>query len=42
VLYHEASGGKFVPRDVFFELEPGAIGALRALLLGESSARATS
>jgi tubulin beta len=42
VFYHEANGGKFVPRDVLFELEPGVIDALRALPLGESSARATS
>ena len=28
VLYHEASGGTYVPRTVFFE--PGMIGALRA------------
>jgi hypothetical protein len=28
VLYHEALGGKFVPREVLFGLEPGVIGAL--------------
>jgi tubulin beta len=35
VIYHEASGGKYVPRAVFVELEPGAIGAARASPLGE-------
>jgi tubulin beta len=34
VLYHEASGGKYVPRTVLSDLEPGAIGALRASPLG--------
>jgi tubulin beta len=33
VFYHEASGGKYVPRAVFFDLEPGVIGAVRASLL---------
>ena len=33
VLYHEASGGKYVPRTVFFE--PGMIDAARASPLGE-------
>jgi tubulin beta len=33
VFYHEASGGKYVPRTVFFE--PGMIGAVRASPLGE-------
>jgi tubulin beta len=33
VLYHEASGGKYVPRMVFFE--PGMIDAVRASPLGE-------
>jgi tubulin beta len=33
VLYHEASGGKYAPRTVFFE--PGMIGAVRASPLGE-------
>jgi tubulin beta len=27
VFYHEASGGKWVPRAVFFDLEPGVIDA---------------
>jgi hypothetical protein len=27
VLYHWASGGKYVPRAVLFDLEPGMIGA---------------
>jgi hypothetical protein len=34
VLYHEAPGGKYVPRAVFFDLEPGMIDAMRASLLG--------
>ena len=33
VFYHEASGGKYVPRTVFFE--PEMIGAVRASPLGE-------
>jgi tubulin beta len=28
VFYHEALGGKYVPRAVFFDLEPGVIGAV--------------
>jgi hypothetical protein len=28
VLYHEALGGKYVPRAVFLYLEPGLIGAV--------------
>jgi tubulin beta len=32
VFYHEASGGKYVPRTVFFE--PGVIDAVRASPLG--------
>ena len=35
VFYHEASGGKFVPRAVLFDLEPGMIDAVRASPLGE-------
>jgi tubulin beta len=35
VLYYGASGGKYVPRAVYFDLEPGVIGALRASPLGE-------
>ena len=34
VLYHEASGGKYVPRAVFFDLKPGVIDAVRASPLG--------
>jgi tubulin beta len=30
VLYYEASGGKYGPRAVFFDLEPGVIDAVRA------------
>jgi tubulin beta len=37
VFYHEASGGKYVPSAVFFDLEPGAIDAARASPLGELS-----
>ena len=33
VFYHEASGGKYVPRTVFFE--PGMIDAVRASPLGK-------
>jgi hypothetical protein len=35
VLYHGASGGKCVPRAVFFDLEPGVIDAVRASPLGK-------
>jgi tubulin beta len=34
VLYHEASGDKYVPRTVLFDLEPGVIGAVCASPLG--------
>jgi tubulin beta len=34
VFYHEASGGKYVPRAVLFDLEPGMIDAVRASSLG--------
>jgi tubulin beta len=34
-LHHEASGGKYVPRAVFFDFEPGVIGAVPASPLGE-------
>jgi tubulin beta len=34
VFYYEASGGKYVPRALFFDLEPGAIDAARASPLG--------
>jgi hypothetical protein len=37
VFYHEASGGKYVPRAAIFDLEPGVIGAVRASPLGEFS-----
>ena len=30
VFYHEASGGNYVPRAMFFDLEPGVIGTVRA------------
>jgi tubulin beta len=32
VFYHEASGGKYVPRAVFFDFEAGVIGVSRASL----------
>ena len=35
VFYYEASGGKYVPRAVFFDLEPSVIVAVRASPLGE-------
>jgi tubulin beta len=35
VLYHEAQGGKYVPRAVLFDLEPGEINAARASPLGD-------
>jgi hypothetical protein len=35
VLYYEDSRGKYVPRAVFFDLEPAVIGAVRASPLGE-------
>ena len=28
VFYHQALGGKYVPRAVLFDLEPGVIGAV--------------
>jgi tubulin beta len=34
VLCHGASGEKYVPRTVFFDLEPGVIKAVRASPLG--------
>jgi tubulin beta len=34
VFYYEASGGKYLPRAVLFNLEPGIIDAVRASLLG--------
>jgi tubulin beta len=42
VFYHEASGGKYVPRAVLFDLEPGVTGALSlSRLSANSSARKT-
>jgi tubulin beta len=35
VFYHEAPSGNYVPRAVFFDLEPGVIDAVRASPLGE-------
>ena len=34
VLYHEASGNKYVPRTVLFDFEPGVIDTVRAPPLG--------
>jgi hypothetical protein len=34
VLYHEASGDKYVQRMVFFDLEPSVIDAVRASPIG--------
>jgi tubulin beta len=34
VFYYEASGDKYVPRAVLFDLEPGVIDAVRASPLG--------
>jgi tubulin beta len=43
VLYHEAQGGKYVPRAVLFDLEPGVIGAVSlSRRSASSSARKTS
>jgi tubulin beta len=43
VLYHEASGGKDVPRAALFDLEPGMIGAVTlSCRSANSSARITS
>jgi tubulin beta len=40
VLYHEASGGKHLPRAALFDVESGVIDALRSS--PSSSARETS
>jgi tubulin beta len=43
VFYHEASGGKYVPRAVLMDLEPGVIGTVtKSRRSANSSARATS
>jgi hypothetical protein len=43
VLYHESSGGKYVPRVVFFALKPGVIeAATLRRFSASSSARETS
>jgi tubulin beta len=34
LFYHEASGGRYVSHAVFFDLEPGVIGAIHASPLG--------
>jgi tubulin beta len=35
VIYHEASGGKYVPRAILVDLEPGVIDAVCVSPLGE-------
>jgi tubulin beta len=40
VFYHEALGGKYVPRAVLFDFEPGVIGAV-SLSQTDPSAPAT-
>jgi hypothetical protein len=43
VLYHEAMGGKYVLREVLFDLKPGVIGSAAPSRLSErSSTRKTS
>jgi tubulin beta len=43
VFYHEASGGKYVPRAALFDFEPGVMGAVTlSRHLAISSARNTS
>jgi tubulin beta len=43
LFYHEALGGKYVPRAVLFDLEPGVIGAVAlSHRSASSSARAIS
>jgi tubulin beta len=43
VFYHEALGGKYVPRAVLFDLGPGVIGAVsQSRSSADSSARSTS
>jgi tubulin beta len=43
LLYHEASGGKYVPRAVLMDLEPGVFGAAALYRRSaSSSARVTS
>jgi tubulin beta len=43
MFYHEALGGKYVPRAVLFDLEPGVIGAVTlSRRSASSSARVTS
>jgi tubulin beta len=43
VFYHEASGGKYVPRALLFDFQPGVIGAVTlSRRSASSSTRATS
>jgi tubulin beta len=42
MFYLGASGGKYVPRALLFDLEPGMIGAMRASPLGELFRQGTS
>jgi tubulin beta len=41
VFYHEALGGKYVPRAVLFDLEPGVIGAVALSRRSASSSART-
>jgi tubulin beta len=43
MFYHKASGGKYMPRAVLFDLEPGVIGAVASSRRSAySSSRVTS
>jgi tubulin beta len=42
VFYHEASGGKYVPRAVLFDLGPGLIGAVTLSRRSASSSARTA
>jgi len=39
MFHYEASGGNYVTRAVFFDLEPGVIGTVSASPLGELSGK---
>jgi hypothetical protein len=42
MLYHRASGGKYVPRAEFFDLEPGVIALCARRRSASSSVREAS
>ena len=42
VFYHGTSGGKYAPRAVIFDLEPGVIGAVRGSPLGKNGPKTTT